>query len=80
MGLVRHTWGQTREESCCMAIISGLSIMESPPAPPVGTGRVPQIEDLVLEIEVAASDVQQTSRVAAYTLRRELHEVGSLIA
>lgn len=48
-------------------------------APPVVTERVLQIEDLVLELEVAATDVQQIYRVAAYTLRKELHEVGSLI-
>jgi hypothetical protein len=33
---------------------------------------------LVLELEVAANDVQQTYRVAAYTPRKELHEVESL--
>lgn len=47
-------------------------------APPGGPVRVPRREDLVLELEVAATDVQQTYRVVAYTPRKELHEVENL--
>lgn len=47
---------------------------------PGEAGRVLQTEDLVLELEleVAATDVQQIYRVDAYTQRKELHEVESL--
>lgn len=42
-------------------------------------GRVLQKENLALGPEVAVTDVHQIYRVVAYTLKKQLHEVESLI-